>query len=94
MKTYITILLSFLLGSLITLLVTYFGYIQYCKSNWEKQGYNTGYIKAHYDIYQKVKNELGELSSNSKSKDFFSVKDIDVVMVNIDGIQTLRAIKY
>lgn len=93
-KNYIIIVLSSLFGGLVTFLIMYFVYFQYCKSNWEKQGYRTGYTMAQFDIYEKIKNELGEVSSTSKSKNFFTVKDADVIILNIDGIRTVRTVKY
>ena len=89
----ITIILTFLFGVLLTLVVIYFGYFQNCKSNWEKQGYHTGYSTAQFDIYQKIKNDFGEIASTPDTKNFFSVKDIDVVMIKVDGIKTVRAVK-
>jgi len=93
-KNYIIMALSFLFGGLISLLIMYFIYFQYCKNNWEQQGYHTGYSTAQFEMYEKIKNELGEVSPNSKSKNFFTVKDADVVILNIDGVKTVRAAKY
>ena len=84
------ITLSFLLGGLLALLVMYYGYFQNCKSNWEKQGYHTGYLTAQSEIAHKIKNEFGEEPFGEKSKRLFSIKDTDVMVITVDGVKTVR----
>jgi len=93
MKNYITTFVSFLLGGLVALLLMYYGYFQYCKSNWEHQGYNSGYLKAQFDIYNKIKDEFGEVNYKENSKIFFTAKDMSVVAITKDGVETIRAVK-
>jgi len=93
-KNYIIMVLSSLFGGLVSFLIMYFVYFQYCKSNWEKQGYHTGYSQAHYEIYEKVKNELGEVPAGLKAQSLFRMKEMDVVILNVDGVNTVRTVKY
>jgi hypothetical protein len=91
MKKNIHIILSFIMGAIVALLVTYYGYFQYCKSNWNKQGFNRGYTKAQFDIYKKIKDEFGEVDHNNKDvKSLFVVKDATVVIVKEGEVKSVR----
>jgi hypothetical protein len=90
MKKHIPIIISFIVGALVALLVMYFSYFQYCKSNWNKQEFNTGYIKAKIDVYNKTKDEFGDSPSKKEEKILFSVKDGDVIVITVDGVKTIR----
>jgi hypothetical protein len=91
MKKNMHIILSFIMGAVLAFLVMYYGYFQYCKSNWNKQGFNTGYTKAQFDIYKKIKDEFGEVDHDNKNvKTLFIVKDTSVVVVKERDVKTVR----
>jgi hypothetical protein len=89
MKT-IKYILVFGAGVGMSLLVGYFGYFQYCKNNWLKQGQHDGAIRAKFLLYENIKKEFGVQSDQTIKKVLFTVKDTDVLVVEQKGIKTIR----
>ncbi len=57
----------------------------------EEFGRTQGYARGHIDIAAKIPQALGsDFSKTEKYTPFYSMKDVDVVVVERNGVKTLR----
>ncbi|WP_271678315.1 hypothetical protein [Thermomonas mangrovi] len=85
---------GFLLGALLVSAIAWFFVIPQTRASYKAVGYNDGQIYARWKIADQVSNLLGDDLLTSESKDLlFNVKSRSVVIVERNGVKTLRTIK-
>ena len=85
-------LLGSFTGTMISILVGYFWFYPICKTNWRNVGKNNGAIDTSCKLYKKTESLFGAKKSDEVViSSFASCKEVDIVVVEKDGILTIRA---
>jgi hypothetical protein len=88
MKQY---LLGIFTGFMISALVGYFLFYPIYKKNWRDVGENDGSINLSCELYKKTEKLFGAKKDNETLVSILtSCKDVEIVVVEKDGILTIR----
>lgn len=91
LKIMITFIVGFIVGVAITGAVRRYVIYPAVAHDKEEFGRNQGYARGQIDIALKIPEALGsDFSKTEKYTSFYGVKDIDVVLVERNGVKTLR----
>lgn len=83
--------IGFIVGSTATALVIYYAVLPSVRESYRAVGYNDGTISARWEISEKVAAMLGkDLQSDESRENLFNVKTRSVVVVERNGVKTLR----
>ena len=86
--------IGFLLGAAAVAAVTWLSILPTTRSNYRAVGQNDGLIAARDDIANQVIAELGtDLDRTESQKILFNVKHRTVVVVDRQGVKTLRTVE-
>jgi hypothetical protein len=86
------LLLSAVLGFALACAVFYVAVLPEVRSSWLAVGENNGSIAARYEIATHLKREFGttEVHSCSNPRELFGVKTTSVVIVDCNGVKSIR----
>ena len=83
-----------LVGCLVTALVVYFAVVPHVRESSRAVGMNDGEIAARDEIARKILSSIGtDLIPDERILPIFEVKAITVVVVERNGVKTLRVMK-
>jgi len=85
---------GFALGCCVTGLVVWFAVLPSTRESYRAVGMNDGIIQARWEIAQKIPRMLGsDVSHDEHSEELFAVKATSVVVVERNGVRTLRVVE-
>lgn len=86
------LVIGFASGCAVAAGIFYFLLVPEIRDSYRAVGYNDGTISAKLDVAQKVKGIFGsDLSTNEPHQQLFVVKTTSVVVVERNGVKTIRA---
>ena len=91
MKTILAFVVGLVVGVTITGAVGRFVIYPAVAREKEEFGRNQGYVDARVEIAHKIRDTLGDDHQRGEpATNFYSVKDVDVLVVNRNDVKTLR----
>jgi hypothetical protein len=85
---------GFLLGCIVSALVVWFGILPGTREAYRAVGVKDGIIQARWEIAQQIPRKIGvDVSPGEHYEELFAVKATSVVVVERNGVKTLRVIE-
>jgi hypothetical protein len=88
------LMISFASGCAVASAIFYFLIVPEIRDSYRAVGFNDGTISAKLDVAQKVKGVLGrDFSTQEPHQPLFEVKSTAVVVVERNGVKTIRVVE-
>ncbi len=85
---------GFVLGAITAAAITWFFVIPQTRESYRGVGYNDGQISARLEIADHINRKLGnDLIPSEPRETLYNVKSSSVVVVDRNGVKTLRAVR-